>query len=122
MNRRTCWSSLGLYVATQKMAVEESRSTELYLGLVMALDRAIMQEWVEEDRNASASCQQNESSRLIRLQETPEAISTLYPGIMRKVCYWVLTGPRGDRINYIMMSKVTELGVYLTAFGIHDSR
>jgi hypothetical protein len=56
------------------------------------------------------------------LQETPEAIYTLYPGIMRKVSYLVLTGPRGDRINYVMMSKVTELGVYLTAFGIHDSR
>jgi len=38
------------------MAVEESRSTELYLGLVMALDRVIMQESVEEDWNAFASC------------------------------------------------------------------
>ena len=57
----------------------------------MALDRAIMQESMEEDRNASASCLQNESLRLIRIQETPEAISTLYPWIMRKVCYWVLT-------------------------------
>jgi hypothetical protein len=66
MNRRTCWRQLGLYVATQKMALEESRSTELNLGLVMALDRAIMQESVEEDPNASASCQQNESSWLIR--------------------------------------------------------
>ena len=71
----------------------------------MALDCAIMQETVEEDWKTSASCQQNESSRLIRLQETPEAISTLYPGIMPEVCYWLLTGPGADQINYIMMSK-----------------
>ena len=87
----------------------------------MALDRAIMQEWKKTGMHLQAASK-NESSRLIRLQETPEAISTLYPGIMRKVCYWVLIGPRDDRINYIMMSKVTELGVYLTAFGIHDNR
>jgi AraC-type transcriptional regulator N-terminus len=73
-----------------------------YLGLVMALDRAIMQETVEEDWKTSASCQQNESSRLIRLQETPEAISTLYPGIMPEVCYWLPYGTRSrsDQLHH----------------------
>ncbi|QUD87432.1 AraC family transcriptional regulator [Phenylobacterium montanum] len=33
--------------------------------------------------------------RLVHLLEKPEAISTLYPGVMREICYWLLTGPHG---------------------------
>jgi AraC-like DNA-binding protein len=36
--------------------------------------------------------------RLVRLLETPKAISTLYPGIMREICYWLLTGPHGGDV------------------------
>jgi transcriptional regulator GlxA family with amidase domain len=36
--------------------------------------------------------------RLVRLLETPRAIATLYPGIMREICYWLLTGPHGGDI------------------------
>jgi transcriptional regulator GlxA family with amidase domain len=39
----------------------------------------------------------------IHLLETPEAIPTLYPGIMREICYWLLTGPGGDQVNQIMI-------------------
>ncbi len=36
--------------------------------------------------------------RLARLLETPTAIPALYPGIMREICYWLLTGPHGGDI------------------------
>lgn len=36
--------------------------------------------------------------RLVRLLDTPKAISTLYPVIMREICYWLLTGPHGGDI------------------------
>lgn len=36
--------------------------------------------------------------RLVRLLDTPEAISALRPGIMREICYWLLTGPQGDEV------------------------
>ena len=36
--------------------------------------------------------------RLMRLLDTPPAIPVLYPAIMREICYWLLTGPRGREI------------------------
>jgi AraC-like DNA-binding protein len=36
--------------------------------------------------------------RLVRLLDTPPAIPTLYPVIMREICYWLLTGPHGGDI------------------------
>ncbi|MFO1013488.1 MAG: AraC family transcriptional regulator [Caulobacteraceae bacterium] len=33
--------------------------------------------------------------RLVRLLDTPEAIPTLHPIIMREISYWLLTGPHG---------------------------
>ncbi|KNE75705.1 Transcriptional regulator, AraC family [Candidatus Burkholderia crenata] len=31
----------------------------------------------------------------LRLLDTPKAIPTLYPVIMREICYWLITGPHG---------------------------
>lgn len=36
--------------------------------------------------------------RLVRLLDTPRAIATLYPIIMREICYWLLSGPHGGDI------------------------
>jgi AraC-like DNA-binding protein len=36
--------------------------------------------------------------RLVRLLETPRAISVLSPAILREICYWLLTGSRGADI------------------------
>ncbi len=36
--------------------------------------------------------------RLVRLLDTPQAIPTLYPVIMREICYWLLTGPHGGDV------------------------
>lgn len=36
--------------------------------------------------------------RLVRLLDTPSAITALYPVIMREICYWLLTGPHGGDI------------------------
>jgi AraC-like DNA-binding protein len=36
--------------------------------------------------------------RLVRLLDTPKAIPALYPGIMREICYWLLTGPHGGDV------------------------
>jgi AraC-like DNA-binding protein len=90
-----------------------------YLGLAIVLDYAIMQAVAEEIQMPPAvsgkpkargafvlelnrqllDCAQH----AIRLLETPEAIPTLYPGIMREVCYWLLTGPEGNQVSQIMI-------------------
>jgi AraC-like DNA-binding protein len=36
--------------------------------------------------------------RMVRLLDTPRAIPTLYPVIMREICYWLLTGPHGGDV------------------------
>ncbi|RXH57615.1 AraC family transcriptional regulator [Granulicella sibirica] len=90
-----------------------------YLGLEIALDFAIMQEVAEEiqaGRTLSGKTEARgafvlEVSRqilvctlhAIRLLEYPEAVPILYPGIMREICYWLLTCPDGDRVRQMMI-------------------
>ena len=49
--------------------------------------------------------------RLVRLLETPEAIPTLYPLVMREICYWLLTGPHGGNIARMAMTNGPSKGV-----------
>jgi AraC-like DNA-binding protein len=90
-----------------------------YLGIQIQLDFSVMQAMAEEigisqfvssrPKNRGAfvldlnrqlvDCAQ----RAIHLLDTPEAIPRLYPGIMREVCYWLLTGPDAQQIIQIMI-------------------
>jgi AraC-like DNA-binding protein len=90
-----------------------------YLGLEIELDFAIMQEVAEEiamdlsvpGKPKACGAFALELNRqlldcarhAIRLLETPAAVPTVYPGIMREVCYWLLTGPGGDQVSQIMI-------------------
>ena len=42
--------------------------------------------------------------RLVRLLDTPEAIPTLQPIIMREICYWLLTGPHGGDVARLALA------------------
>jgi AraC-like DNA-binding protein len=85
-----------------------------YFGLVIELNRTYARDVIEELGVRPNSLSKRESCgafvldlssqllncvlRIVRLLETPDAIPTLYPGIMREICYWLLTGPACDRI------------------------
>jgi AraC-like DNA-binding protein len=43
--------------------------------------------------------------RLVGLLSMPKAIATLYPGIMREVCYWLLTGPHGGEVARLALKN-----------------
>jgi AraC-like DNA-binding protein len=43
--------------------------------------------------------------RMVRLLETPQAIPTLYPVIMREICYWLLTGPHGGDVARMALAN-----------------
>ncbi len=93
--------------------------TQPYLGLVVELDFAILQEVAEEielhlHTHTKAKAfgaftlplnhqLLNCALRAVRLLETPAAIPPLFPGIMREMCYWLLAGPGGDQIRHVMM-------------------
>jgi hypothetical protein len=93
--------------------VAEASPTEPYLGVIIEFDLGLMREVVDSlntlPRVSSdvgrgvfvtnfdgplADC----ALRMVRLLETPQAIPILYPGIMREICYWLLTGPHGGEV------------------------
>jgi AraC-like DNA-binding protein len=43
--------------------------------------------------------------RLVRLLDTPRAVPTLYPLIMREICYWLLTGPHGGDVARLTLTN-----------------
>jgi len=113
----------GLMVAVDipsRGTVTDASSNKPYLGLEIELDFAIMQEVAEEIEMALTVSGKPKSRgafvlelnrqlvdcarHAVRLLETPEAIPTLYPGIMREVCYWLLMGPGGDQVRQIMIT------------------
>jgi AraC-like DNA-binding protein len=43
--------------------------------------------------------------RLVRLLNTPKAIPTLHPIIMREICYWLLSGPHGGDVARMALTN-----------------
>jgi hypothetical protein len=43
--------------------------------------------------------------RIMRLFDTPQAIDTIYPLIMREMCFWLLAGPNGQRIAELLVGS-----------------
>jgi AraC-like DNA-binding protein len=96
--------------------VIEASASKPCLVLAIALDLAIMRSvaegldvppkasgevcrgvFVTDFQGPLADC----ALRLVRLLDTPKAIATLQPIIMREICYWLLTGPHGGDIARI---------------------
>src|SRR5262249_32857006 len=84
-------------------AVSVASPTKPFLGLVVELDKAIMQQVLEQlpfadlpvsNGGTPGVCVMDMTVQLVdcvyrsvRLLQTPEAIPILYPGIMREICY-----------------------------------
>ncbi len=43
--------------------------------------------------------------RVVRLLDTPEAVGALYPGLMKEICYWLLSGPHGGDIARLVLKN-----------------
>jgi AraC-like DNA-binding protein len=108
---------------------------EPYLGIVIEFDPAIMQEvidrldiephssdagkggvFVTDLTDALTDC----ASRSLRLLDTPKAIPILYPGIMREICYWLLTGPNGGHVMRMAMANGHEQRVISSIQSLRD--
>ncbi len=88
--------------------------TEPFLGVVIEFDLSIMQDVIEQlaEDLSTGEIEQGQGIfvtdldealtdcvlRSLRLLDTPKAIPMLYPGIMREICYWLLTGTNGKQI------------------------
>jgi AraC-like DNA-binding protein len=93
--------------------VAEANPTEPYLGVIIEFDLALMREVMEgldvppaPGRDAGSGVFVTDfggpltdcTLRMMRLLDTPKTIPILYPGIMREICYWLLTGPHGGEV------------------------
>lgn len=100
--------------------VSEASPDEPCLVLILALDLDIMRsvaEGLSEPPNRSGESSRGVlvtdfngpladcALRLVRLLDTPSAIATLYPIIMREICYWLLSGPHGGEIARMAMTN-----------------
>jgi AraC-like DNA-binding protein len=100
--------------------VTEASPGKPCLVLALALDLAIMRSvaegldvpprasgepgrgvFVTDFKGPLADC----ALRLVCLLDTPKAIPTLYPVIMREICYWLLTGPHGGDVARMTLTN-----------------
>jgi AraC-like DNA-binding protein len=99
--------------------VIEASPAKPFLGLVLEFDLGVMREVMERlvappalsgDGAGGVRVTNFEGSiadcvlRMVRLLETPAAIPTIAPMIMRELCYWLLTGPDGGHIAQIALA------------------
>ncbi len=90
------------------------------LVLAFELDRAIMRGVAEEMAPAPIASGESGSGvfvanfegplsecalRLVRLLDRPEAVPTLYPLMMREICYWLLRGPQGGEVMRMCLAN-----------------
>jgi AraC-like DNA-binding protein len=116
--------------------VVEASPGEPCLVLAFELDLAIMRSVAEELDTAPRSSGRpgrgvlvtdfqgplaDCALRLVRLLDLPQAVPTLYPVIMREICYWLLTGPHGGDIAWLTLSNSPSRPV-LTALNTLRSR
>jgi AraC-like DNA-binding protein len=100
--------------------VTEASPNEPYLGVIIEFDLAMMRDVIEGlDTRPTASVDvgcgvfvtdfegplADCALRMVRLLDTPKAISMLYPAIMREICYWLLTGPHGGEVAKMTLAN-----------------
>jgi AraC-like DNA-binding protein len=85
--------------------------TDPYLGLICELDLSMLQAVADDIRQEQPAPSKSKACgafvldmndqladcalRVVRLCDTPHAIKALYPGIMRELCFWLLSSPCG---------------------------
>lgn len=57
--------------------------------------------------------------RLLRMCETPKAITILFPSIMREICYWLLSGPNGGELCKLIEPESAAARVAKALYLIH---
>jgi AraC-like DNA-binding protein len=100
--------------------VIQASSAKPCLVMAIALDLALMRDVAEGLHvldSMSADCERGIlvtdftgplsdcAVRIMRLFDTPQAIDTIYPLIMREMCFWLMAGPNGQRIAELLVGS-----------------
>lgn len=117
---------------SQVMAASSDRP---YCGVVIGLDAGTMSEVLEtldlplnamskSARGAFvADCEgplMDCALRAVRLLDKPQAIPLLYPGIMKEICYWLLTGPHGDKVAAMTIGNLHTHGIVCAIHALRE--
>ena len=115
--------------------VAEASPSEPYLGVIIGFDLPILREVLEalatpprpsdDPRPGLFVTDLDEPLadcvlRLVRLVETPEAIATLRPLILREISYWLLTGPHGGEIARVVLGNHHPRGIIQAIHTLRD--
>ena len=91
-----------------------------YLGLTIDLDLSVLRDVLIQLDPPPEPAQRSEPClfvaavsaplkdcvlRAIRLAQTPEAASVLFPALMREICYWLLTSPNGGQLRNLALPE-----------------
>ena len=103
--------------------VAEASPSEPYLGVIVEFDLAVMRAVMDELPVPPKAGDPGRQSvvvtdfdgpladcvlRMVQLLDTPEAIPVLYPGVMREMCYRLLTGPHGGQVATMALAHGHE--------------
>ncbi|MFC0399137.1 AraC family transcriptional regulator [Paraburkholderia rhizosphaerae] len=104
--------------------VFEARPDKPCLVLIVELDLGVMRGVVEQMTNPpKAAVEQSRgvfvtdfdgpladcALRIVRLLDTPDAIPTIAPLVIREICYWLLAGPHGgDMARFALADGPTQ--------------
>ena len=100
--------------------VAQASAEKPFLGLILEFDLGVLGE-IWESLNHSDEPKEGCSAlvvdidgplvdcllRMLRLLDKPEAISTLYPLLLREISYWLLAGPHGAAIAKVALANQT---------------
>lgn len=106
-------------------SVVEASADRPYLGIMLTLDLEVLREMAASTQRPPAGARpepglfvvdvgsdlEHALERLMRLVAVPDAIPLLTRGIMREVCYWLLTGPKGAAFADLGLAGTRSRGV-----------
>lgn len=106
-------------------SVVEASSDRPYLGIMLALDLEVLREVAASIESIPAGAKlepglfvfdvgndlERALERLFRLLTVPDAIPVLTQGIIREICYWLLTGPKGAAFADLGLAGTRSRGV-----------
>ena len=115
--------------------VAAASPSEPYLGVIIGFDLPILREVLEGLGSSPRPSDDPKPGlfvtdldepltdcvlRLIRLLDTPEAIATLRPLILREIAYWLLTGPHGGEIARVVLGNLHPQGIIRAIHTLRD--
>lgn len=100
--------------------IVEASAEMPYIGIVIDFDVAMVRDVLEQLDEPPGPVAESGSCvfvgrvdetlvdcvmRLLRMTASPKSIPILYPSVMREICYWLVSGPRGGELRKLILPE-----------------